>query len=65
MNYPKVLVPAYGRTYKTAQDAVNSYLAGKDFKMLHTGQYCSCRDFSGDSVSIQIAAGRYQIVKTP
>ena len=58
--YPLVLVPAYGRKYNTVQDAVQDYLAGKDFKLLHTGQYCSCRDFQNIKVSLYFGNGLYE-----
>ena len=56
---PIILVPAYGRKYKTATDAVHDYHTGKDFKLMHTGQYCSCRDFEGVEVSIYLGSGSY------
>ncbi len=65
---PMILVPAYGRKYETVQDAVNDYLAGRDFKILG-GPYCSCRDFPGESVSIRWtwhrAPSSYEVVVTP
>lgn len=64
-DFPLVLVPAYGRKYETARDAVNDYLAGKDFK-ISGGPYCSCRDFKGEQVSIAWNyRGSYEIVDTP
>lgn len=38
-----VLVPAYGRTYKTVEAARKDWDAGKDFRILN-GPYCSIRD---------------------
>jgi len=38
-----VVVPAYGRKYKTAEDAVKDWEAGKDFKIVR-GPYMSIRD---------------------
>lgn len=38
-----VLKPAYGREYKTIEEAEHDWNAGKDFKILQ-GPYCSIRD---------------------
>lgn len=38
-----VLIPAYGRKYDTAQDMMNAWHNGFDFKILR-GPYCSVRD---------------------
>ena len=38
-----VLVPAYGKTYKTDEQLIGAWNAGKDFQ-LSNGQYCSIRD---------------------
>ena len=38
-----VVIPAYGRVYKTSGDAVADWRAGKDFKVAK-GPYCSVRD---------------------
>lgn len=63
MNCPIILFPAYGRNYMSAQDAVDDYLAGEDFKLLLCGgQYCSCRDFKGQEVSLFIGGGLYKEV---
>ena len=40
---PMYIVPAYGRKYKTADDAIAAWEAGKDFKVVR-GPYCSIRD---------------------
>lgn len=37
------LIPAYGRTYKTAADMLQGWKDGKDF-MVWNGPYCSIRD---------------------
>ena len=42
---PLVLVPAYGRTYKTKKEALSDWKAGKDFK-IKVGPYCSIRDLA-------------------
>lgn len=39
-----VLLPAYGRKYKSVADTVADWEAGKDFKIYGRG-YCSIRDF--------------------
>jgi hypothetical protein len=38
------LTPAYGRDYKSAAAAKADLLAGRDFCLAATGQYCSLRD---------------------
>jgi len=40
---PMYLVPAYGRIYKNRQEAVEDWIAGKDFKIVG-GPYTSVRD---------------------
>ena len=40
---PLILVPAYGAKYETAEDAVQAFQTGKDFKIL-LGPYTSIRD---------------------
>lgn len=50
------LTPAYGRDYRSAKDARDDFLAGKDFVAHdHTGSgYCAIRDFeSGVVVNIR------------
>lgn len=51
--------PAFGRDYKSAKDAKEAFLSGKDFKMeslVAGGQYCSVRDFKpGVIVSVRYA----------
>ena len=37
------LLPAYGRVYKTAEQALQDWRNGKDFKM-YNGPYCSIRE---------------------
>lgn len=44
-----VVIPAYGRDYRSARAARADWTAGKDFKLAFTGQYCSCRDFTADN----------------
>lgn len=38
-----LLEPAYGRKYKTEQEAISDWQAGKDFKFVG-GPYCSIRE---------------------
>lgn len=40
---PVELLPAYGRTYKTKQECIQDWTAGRDFKIVG-GPYCSVRD---------------------
>lgn len=37
------LIPAYGREYKTIDDALVDWEGGKDFQ-IYNGPYCSIRD---------------------
>lgn len=37
------LIPAYGRNYNTASEALEDWANGKDFK-IYGGPYCSIRD---------------------
>lgn len=41
-----ILVPAYGRFYETASDALADWNDGKDFRVPGNGPYCSKRDIS-------------------
>lgn len=53
-----VLTPAYGKDYKSRNEAVEAYKSGKDW-ILHdptsrwNGRYCSCRDFVGQTVELR------------
>lgn len=38
------LLPAYGRSYKTTEEILTEWEAGKDFKLYGSGSYCSIRD---------------------
>lgn len=44
------LIPAYGRDYKTAKSAREDFLAGKDWVIASTRQYCSIDDFAKDTI---------------
>lgn len=49
-----ILTPAYGRDYKSAKEAKEAFLAGKDFVVNPQGCYCSIRDLApGQSVNIR------------
>ena len=41
----RVVTPAYGRDYKSAKEAHDAFLGGKDFTLQPDGVYCSIRDF--------------------
>jgi hypothetical protein len=52
------VVPAYGRDYKTAKEAKEAFLSGKDFILKDItsrwdGKPCSCRDFRGEIVEVR------------
>ena len=38
-----VVMPAYGRSYSTSEQAIADWKSGKDFKIVN-GPYCSIRD---------------------
>lgn len=38
------VIPAYGRDYKSKAAAIADWQAGKDFRIMPSGQYCSIRD---------------------
>lgn len=40
---PVMLVPAYGKKYKTSDEVRSAWKSGKDFKIVG-GSYCSIRD---------------------
>lgn len=41
-----ILMPAYGRRYKTNDQALADWNAGKDFRVVGGSSYCSIRDVS-------------------
>lgn len=51
------LTPAYGRDYKTDEEAIKDYVDGKDFVYNGLGEfggrYCSIRDFKGEEVKLR------------
>ena len=47
---PLVVMPAYGRNYKTREDVVEAWKSGQDFKVVN-GPYCSIRDIGKMSCS--------------
>ena len=42
---PTILLPAYGRSYQTAEEAEQDWKDGKDFFDAVHKTYCSIRDF--------------------
>lgn len=56
-----ILVPAYGRDYRTPMEACDAFLSGKDFQVadvscIYYGSYCSRRDLGAyDEVKIRFA----------
>jgi len=60
------LIGAYGRGYLAATSALTDWSAGKDFKIMETGQYCSIRDIEkliemADHIYIGFAGGVVEI----
>ncbi len=52
------LMAAYGRRYKTKEQAINDYKGGKDFQFTDVqyqdyGRYCSCRDYNDQEVRLK------------
>lgn len=39
-----ILMPAYGKRYQTNSEALADWNAGKDFRVVGCGPYCSIRD---------------------
>ena len=52
------LTPAYGRDYKSKDEVIAAYNAGKDFILAITGQYCSKRDFENKGNEVWIRYGK-------
>jgi hypothetical protein len=65
-NY-RSLAPAYGRDFKSAKDAKDSFLSGKDWIDAQSGSYCSVSDFaSGVTVNLRYKKLRsVAVVKVP
>lgn len=42
---PLVVMPAYGRSYKSREEVTEAWKSGKDFKIVN-GPYCSIRDIA-------------------
>ena len=61
------LLPAYGRDYRSAKDAKESFLSGKDWIDSASGSYCSVSDFaSGVTVNLRYKQLRsVAVVKVP
>lgn len=52
------LTPAYGRDFKSAREAQQSFMSGQDWQIAtvfggNAGRYCSVRDFA-DGVSVEL-----------
>lgn len=63
--YWLTVVPAYGRSYATAEDATTDWLGGKDFQIADisspwNGAYTSIRDHKGLDVTIKIRYFRHE-----
>ncbi len=55
-----ILIPAYGRDYKSEAAVKKDFQDGKDFRVADVsdgwdGSYCSIRDFKGKQVKIRYA----------
>lgn len=50
-----VLIPAYGRVYRTKQEVLEAYRDGKDFEGDVTIGFrlCSCRDYLNERVELR------------
>ena len=49
-----VLIPAFGRDYKSKAHVIADFVDGKDFELAREGQYTSIRDFvPGTKVSLR------------
>lgn len=59
---PKILLPAFGREYKSAEEITVAYFLGKDFFWYNLGCYCSCRDFVNQEVNLKYGPGLYTSV---
>ena len=62
---PVFLLPAYGRNYKTKDQALNAWQDGKDFQ-IYNGPYCSIRDIDqlrsmSSGVYIQYEMGTVEV----
>lgn len=58
LSSPLVLVPAYGRTYRSVEALRNAWEAGHDFKIFGGGPYTSIRDIEAlkaDSSSVTLS----------
>lgn len=56
------LTPAYGRDYKSAREAKQSFMAGQDWQIAsvfggNAGRYCSLSDFA-PKVSVELRYGK-------
>ncbi len=58
-SFELLLLPAYNRRYKTAEEVLADWNAGKDFKV-RNGPYCSIRD-----LPVLKAIGVVRIITNP
>ena len=64
-----VLIPAYGRDYKSAKEVKAALFSGKDFRIEsigpNAGRYCSLRDFPvGQVLNVRYRSLRQVLVVT-
>ena len=58
-SYPLILVPAYGRKYKSEQKALSDWNDGKDFKIMD-GPMCSIRDLTSMKETYPVISIRWK-----
>lgn len=56
-------LPAYGRDYKTADEARAAWLAGKDFVCSFSGRYFSVRDVEPSTIVMIYYCGQRKQTK--
>jgi hypothetical protein len=59
MPSPLILLPAYGRKYKTKEEALSDWNEERDFK-IENGPYTSIRDIDALKKQFKILAIRYK-----
>lgn len=57
--YPLILVPAYGRSYKTEEACLKDWNDNKDF-VIEGGPYCSIRDLESMKEDWSVISIRYK-----
>ena len=55
-----VLMPAYGRTYKSKEEVIKDLKGGKDFQ-IHNGPYWSIRDWEEEKLFVISGGITFQI----